>query len=572
MGTYVLHDLVLKNDLIEIKKLQPSAEDIDATNQDGLTPLHLATYANETEVALYLINHSGEVNVKDPNETTPLHWSAYHGNAPLIQALLDKNAIGNPDINKIEPIHLAALNGHTNCIKFMENSLLRPDSGGITPLHLAAHAGRQEVIQLIDKCGIDPNINDQNSIQPIHLAAASNHTDIVSYLISTCADACEQDSSQRIPMHWAASLGNIKMMELLMKDTTGERYRWTDKLGYTPLILATLYGHYEAVVYLLKHEDNVNLEIGDVELLLTNSETIDDVIEKHLDEFDNHTNVLHWACAFGTSKAVKQIIDAGKVDVGTVGDTNNTPLHTAAAYGNCSVIEYLIETGAEIDALGMFKPPNHSSFILHFEFLDEEDAPPLVWAAAHGHQGAVQLLLGKGAELEQKAICWAAACGHLNTVKLLNTAGLNMENDDDDQNDPKSPIIWAAVHRHRHIIQYLLEAFPHLSNTIDLIHWCASTGLIDEVKLLLERGVDVNDCDIHYNRTALHWVAMSGDVEMAKFLLDNGADVNMVEDQGDLPIHYAIERGNIDVLKLLVEKGSDLNRRGDLGLCLLYFF
>ena len=58
--------------------------------------------------------------------------------------------------------------------------------------------------------------------------------------------------AQMVPMHWAASDNRLKSLKFLL-----EHYRQdvnaTDANGCTPLIIATQYGHIEAVAYLIKN-------------------------------------------------------------------------------------------------------------------------------------------------------------------------------------------------------------------------------------------------------------------------------------------------------------------------------
>ena len=65
---------------------------------------------------------------------------------------------------------------------------------------------------------------------------------------------------------------------------------------------------------------------------------------------------------------------------------------------------------------------------------------------------------------------------------------------------------------------------------MDLIE-ASRDGQLDLVKLLLERGGNVNIQDI-YGDTALIWASLYGHLDIVKLLLEKGADVNIQDNYG----------------------------------------
>jgi len=87
-----------------------------------------------------------------------------------------------------------------------------------------------------------------------------------------------------------------------------------------------------------------------------------------------------------------------------------------------------------------------------------------------------------------------------------------------------------------------------------LLHYASHNGHIDLVKLLIERGADVNAKDIK-GYTPLFAASARGHREVAEILLDNGANVH--EDPTKLnPLYAATNQRHRDTALLLVERGA----------------
>lgn len=68
--------------------------------------------------------------------------------------------------------------------------------------------------------------------------------------------------------------------------------------------------------------------------------------------------------------------------------------------------------------------------------------------------------------------------------------------------------------------------------------------------------VDVNARFGGDGDTALHRAAARGQVEAVRLLLERGANVNAVDDEGTTPLLGATYRGHTEVVKVLLERGA----------------
>ena len=192
---------------------------------------------------------------------------------------------------------------------------------------------------------------------------------------------------------------------------------------------------------------------------------------------------------------------------------------------------------------------------------------PLMWAALSGHEGVVEILLGrdyanpdKSGRHGETALWCAAARGHEGVVKILLGRG--------DVNPEKpglfgaTPLHGAASKGHEGIVKLLLERDDVNPDKPDQyeqtpLHCAASNGNEGVVKLLLERG-DVNpDKPSPHGETALWYATSNGHEGVVSLLLERD-DVNPDKPDQDwqTPLHCAASDGHEGVVKLLLERGD----------------
>ena len=90
---------------------------------------------------------------------------------------------------------------------------------GRTQLHAACHAeDANEIIHLINDCGAEINVQDNNGNTPLHIASQSGNCDVITLLMTLGADEMILNNDSRIPLVVAENMGHKDTLDLLDKD------------------------------------------------------------------------------------------------------------------------------------------------------------------------------------------------------------------------------------------------------------------------------------------------------------------------------------------------------------------
>lgn len=134
-------------ELNELLKNNPNC--VDEISENGYSPLILATYRNNIEVAKILLKKTKDINFLS-NSGTALMAAAMRGNLEMTQLILSQKA-----------------------------NLNLQDSAGATALMLAISTQNIEIIKEILKAGPDLSVRDNFQKQAIDYALKSNNNSII---------------------------------------------------------------------------------------------------------------------------------------------------------------------------------------------------------------------------------------------------------------------------------------------------------------------------------------------------------------------------------------------------------
>lgn len=91
---------------------------------------------------------------------------------------------------------------------------------------------------------------------------------------------------------------------------------------------------------------------------------------------------------------------------------------------------------------------------------------------------------------------------------------------------------------------------------------------LNEIKLLIEKGADVNNVTA-YEQTPLSNAISINNLDNIKCLVENGADVNYCDKFFETPLSKAIIFCNVNVVKYLIEHGANTTYKNIDGKTLL---
>ena len=87
------------------------------------------------------------------------------------------------------------------------------------------------------------------------------------------------------------------------------------------------------------------------------------------------------------------------------------------------------------------------------------------------------------------------------------------------------------------------------------LHVASSKGNLALVRLLLNRGADIDAQDI-YGNAALHYACDKAQKDTVAYLIKEGADKDLNDNRGNSPLHHAAAADSMVVVNILLKSGA----------------
>ena len=224
---------------------------------------------------------------------------------------------------------------------------------------------------------------------------------------------------------------------------------------------------------------------------------------------------IHNAAASGDLDKVRSLLDADPGLLESKGNNGYTPLMVACRTLHVEIADYLIDKGANVNAIG------DGGMTPLFCFPYDKEAP----------FDLIQRLVGKGANVNAKLRLnrnWTVLVdfvvkGNIEVVKLLIDHGADL-----DIRDIEGTPLQMAIHHERNE---------------------------DMAVSLVESGAKLQE--FSFGNTDLHLAAIWGFADLVPVLVRHGADVNAVNEYGHTPLYYAARHGYRKTAEALIAVGAE---------------
>ena len=400
-----LIDAVKQADLEYIRALIAAGADVNTAGTDGTTALHWAVHRDDVGIGAALIAAGADVNRNNRFGAMPLALASENGSVAFIDMLLEAGANPNAATPEGETVLMTvARTGRAAAVQLLidhgakpnlaegwreqtalmwaaaENNLAAVDvllagganvqarsAGGFSPLMFAVRAGHKDMAALLIDAGASPEETLLDGTSVLVLAAKNGHYELGAFLLDAGADpdADDQGWTALHEIKWTRRpnlgynnpppiiTGNMSDLDFIralashganldtrMTKEPNNRYRNVlNRVGSTPFLLAAKAADVEMMRLLV--------ELGADPLIPNEDGTTALMVA---------AGVGIWAVGEspGTNaealEAVKYALELGG-DVTTIDDNGDTALHGAIIRGSEPLVRFLLDQGAELDAL-----------------------------------------------------------------------------------------------------------------------------------------------------------------------------------------------------------------------------
>lgn len=496
---------------------------------DGETPLHVASTFGHFAVAKYLVENYASVKSQDISGATPLHCAVRSGNIEIARLLLENGAdVNAPDtLGKTPALLIIPQDKQFEMYTLLlekNADIKKHDTYGDSVLHVATLMNASnEVLKLLVKCGADPNARNKDGVTPLSLAVQMNSTEQISFYVRNGGDINAYDVKGNSPLTISFSQDFETAKVLITKgnvdcvDSKGNAAIHTAVLKNAPIEIFTYIAQLSANIDARNAEGNTALFLAiqknrrDMGSLLLNMDS--DIF------ITNTKNYSPLRLAFAMGGDIADWIITSKTIKATDG-SGNTAMHYACEWQELNAIILLSEKGADINAR------------------NANGETPLFSAVKVNNPGVITLLADNGAQLNSR--------------------------DNSGNTALHSAVVWESYDSALTLINQ--GAFVDAQNTrgITPLAEAVTSGNKNMASMLLAKGADVNSTDSE-GRSILINAVRRQNLEMVDLLIKNKANLNIQELDGKNACHEAVLTKNVELISIIQKSGGDPLSRDKSG-------
>ncbi|KAK6168261.1 hypothetical protein SNE40_022124 [Patella caerulea] len=602
----------------KMKILVTNGANLDVTDINNISPLHIACALSTVDVVQYLVDNNCNVNcVIGKYNRTPIFYCCYKDVPQAVEKM--KVLVSNgakfdvTDKDSTSPLHLACALSTVDVVQYLVDNNCNVNcvigKYNRTPIFYCCY---KDVPQAVEKMkvlvsnGAKLDVTDIDNTSPLHIACWLSTVDVVQYLIDNGCNVNCVDKYNITPVVYCC-LKDVPQAVEKMKvlASNGAKLDGTDIDNTSPLHIACWLSTVGVVQYLADNNCNVNCvdEYNTTPVFYCCFKDVPQAVEKmkvlasngaNLDGTDiDNTSLLHVACALSTVDGVQYLVD-NNCNVNCVGGKyNRTPvfycclkdvpqavekmkvlasnganldgtdidnaslLHVACTQSTVDVVQYLIDNGCKMNCVDKYNrtPVFYCCF---------KDVPQAV--------EKMKVLASNGANLDgtdinnESALHEACALSTVDVVQYLVDNKCNVNCVDEYNTTPVFYCCYKDAPQAIEKMKLLVSNGAKLDVTdIDntsLLHVACALSTVDVVHYLIDNNCNVNCVGGRYNRTPVFYCCYTDvpqAVEKMKVLVSNGANLDVTDIKNTSPLHIACMISTVAVVQYLADNNCNVN-------------
>ena len=155
---------------------------ITERDDEGRSALHHCCIEGNERAGLSFIMRGAQIDATDNDGLTPLMVACYKGHDNLVAMLLD----GLRDNFGRSPLHHATFDGHYSVLNLLSEhgaDIRMKDDNGQQPIHYAAYEGHDLTVTKLIQLGADVNCTDNQGHTPLSVASQDGHDKVVKLIL-----------------------------------------------------------------------------------------------------------------------------------------------------------------------------------------------------------------------------------------------------------------------------------------------------------------------------------------------------------------------------------------------------
>jgi uncharacterized protein len=171
----------IKGDIVSVRKNIEKGVNINTLNRDGHSPLHLAAGNEHIALMEYLISQGADINISADKNLSPIEYACVRNKYEAVELLVANGGNLKSDVCK----YAAGMNHIDLLKYLIDigADIDFKDYEGRTALHWAAQEGFYDVVEILINKGALLDIEDESEQTPLYIASAENFLGIVNLLL-----------------------------------------------------------------------------------------------------------------------------------------------------------------------------------------------------------------------------------------------------------------------------------------------------------------------------------------------------------------------------------------------------